>query len=165
MSTPEKKATMDQHAYAGFQGRVGRVFAQSEPWWPPRPTAPRRAPNVVVMLAHDLGLSDLGCYGSEISTPNIDALEERGLRYVDFHFTPYCLPTRAALMTGRNPHAVGVGLVANADPGFPGYTGELPRNQPSVAEVMRANGYTTFAIGKWHLYKDSDIHEAGDRHS
>src|SRR5690349_6956214 len=152
-------------SYEGFRGRVGRTFASSEPWWPPRPMAPEGAPNVVVVLADDLGFSDLGCYGSEIPTPNLDEIAGGGLRYANFHVAPLCSPTRAALMTGRNPHSVGMGLVANADPGFPGYAGELPANQPSLAEAMRANGYSTIAIGKWHLCKDSDLNEAGDRNS
>jgi arylsulfatase A-like enzyme len=153
------------NAYQDFQGRIGRTFASSEPWWPPRATPPPGAPNVVIVLADDLGFSDLGCYGSEIATPNIDAIAAAGIRYANFHVTPLCSPTRAALMTGRNAHAVGMGYVANIDPGFPGYAAELPANQPSLAEVFRANGYATAAVGKWHLAKDSDLHEAGDRHS
>lgn len=117
------------------------------------------------MLIDDLGFSDLGCYGSEIATPNVDAIAAAGVRYANFHVAPLCSPTRAALLTGRNSHAAGVGLVANADPGFPGYAGELPANQPSMAEVFRANGYSTLALGKWHLCKDADQHEAGDRNS
>jgi arylsulfatase len=117
------------------------------------------------MLIDDLGFSDLGCYGSEIATPNVDAIAAEGVRYSNFHVMPLCSPTRAALMTGRNAHAAGVGLVSNADPGFPGYAGELPANQPSLAEMFRGNGYSTMAVGKWHLCKDSDMHEAGDRNS
>jgi arylsulfatase len=166
-SRPEELARLQQasSAYDGFEGRIGRTFSTSEPSWPKRPTAPDGAPNVVVMLADDLGFSDLGCYGSEIATPNLDAIAAGGLRYSNFHVAPLCSPTRSALLTGRNAHAVGMGLVANMDPGFPGYAGELPANQPSLAEVMRANGYSTFAVGKWHLCKDSDMHEAGNRHS
>jgi arylsulfatase len=152
-------------AYEGFQGRIGRTFATSEPWWPPRPTPPERAPNVVIVLADDLGFSDLGCYGSEIPTPNVDAIAAEGVRYTNFHVAPLCSPTRAALLTGRNAHAVGVGLVTNADPGFPGYAGQLAPNQPTLAEVFRANGYSTLAVGKWHLCRDSDLHDAGDRNS
>ncbi|MFD7407831.1 sulfatase-like hydrolase/transferase [Streptomyces sp. NPDC059866] len=87
------------------------------------------------------------------------------MRYANFHVTPLCSPTRAALLTGRNSHAVGVGMVSNIDPGFPGYTSELPANQPVMAEVMRANGYSTLMVGKWHLCKDSDLNEAGDKTS
>ena len=81
------------HAYEGFGGRIGRTFAGSEPWWPERPVAPEGAPNVVVILADDLGYSDLGCFGSEIDTPNLDRLAARGLRYTNFHVTPMCSPT------------------------------------------------------------------------
>lgn len=115
------------------------------------------------MLADDLGFSDLGCYGSEISTPHLDAIASRGFRYANFHVTPLCSPTRAALLTGRNPHSVGVGMVANIDPGFPGYTSQLPSNQPTMAEVLRAGGYRTLMVGKWHLSRDSDLSEAGDQ--
>jgi len=151
--------------YEGFRGKIGRTFASSRPWWPPRPAPPAGAPNVVVVLADDVGFSDFGCYGSEIPTPHIDTLAANGLRYVNFHVTPLCSPTRAALMTGRNAHAAGMGYVANIDPGFPGYASELPENQPTMAEVMRANGYATLMVGKWHLCKDSDLSEAGSRHS
>jgi arylsulfatase len=151
--------------YPGFQGRVGRVFATSEPAWQQRRTAPSGAPNVVVMVADDLGFSDLGCYGSEIPTPNIDAVASGGLRYTNFHTAPLCSPTRASLLTGRNAHAVGMGQVAHIDAGFPGYTGELPEHQPSIAEMFRANGFATLAVGKWHLCKNADLSEAGDKHS
>ncbi len=151
--------------YPGFEGTVGKVFATSESWWPPRPTAPEGAPNVVIVMADDLGFSDVGCYGSEIPTPAIDALADAGIRYANFHVTPLCSPTRASLMTGLNPHAAGMGFVANADPGFPGYASELPHHQPSIAEMLRANGYSTMAVGKWHLCKEEDLSVAGDNHS
>ncbi len=155
----------EQRPYANFEGKIGKVFATSEPWWPPRPQAPKGAPNVVVVLADDLGFSDFGCYGSEIPTPNVDATAAEGIRYTDFHVTPLCSPTRAALLTGCNSHAAGMGYVAHVDPGFPGYASELPENQPTLAEVMRANGYSTFMVGKWHLAKERDMSEAGDRRS
>lgn len=150
--------------YAGFRGKVGRTVAGSEPWWPPRPE-PKGKPNVVVVLADDLGFADLGCYGSEIETPHLDALATKGLRYTNFHVTPMCSPTRAALLTGLNPHAAGVGHVAHSDPGFPGYAMELADNAVTLAEVLRDSGYSTFMVGKWHLAKDSDISDAGPRHS
>jgi arylsulfatase len=150
--------------YAGFEGTVGRTVAGSQPWWPPRPDAAAR-PNVVVVLADDLGFADLGCFGSEIETPHVDALAQRGLRYTNFHVTPMCSPTRAALLTGLNPHAVGVGHVAHSDPGFPGYAMELAHNVVTLAEVLRDSGYGTFMVGKWHLAKDSDLSDAGPRHS
>ncbi len=151
-------------AYEGFGGRAGRTFAGSDPWWPERPQ-PEGAPNVVIVLADDLGFADLGCYGSEIDTPNLDALAARGLRYTDFHSTPMCSPTRAALLTGRNSHSVGIGHVAHSDPGFPGYAMELSDDCVTAAEVLREAGWATLMVGKWHLAKDSDCSDAGPRHS
>lgn len=151
--------------YPGFDGKVGKIFATSESSWPSRPTAPDGAPNIVIVLADDLGFSDVSCYGSEIATPAIDALADAGVRYSNFHVTPLCSPTRAALLTGLNSHAAGMGFVANADPGFPGYASELPANQPSLAEVLKANGYATMAVGKWHLCREQDLSVAGDNHS
>ena len=155
----------DLGPYAGFEGRVGRTFAGSESWWPERPTPPDGAPNVIVMLADDLGYSDLGCFGGEIPTPNLDRLAERGLRYTNFHVTPMCSPTRAALLTGINAHAAGVGHVAHSDAGFPGYAMELSEHTSTLAEAFRDHGYATFMVGKWHLAKDSDLANAGRRHS
>ena len=152
-------------AYQDFRGKVGRTFASSQPWWPPRPAARAGAPNVVIMIVDDMGYADLGCFGSEIPTPHLDTLAASGLRYTNFHSSPLCSPTRAELLTGCHSHTVGMGFVANADPGFPGYTGELPRNQPNMAEAFRDAGYSTMAIGKWHLCRDADLHEAADKHS
>src|SRR5438445_13813301 len=146
--------------YAGFEGHVGRTVAGSTPYWPPRPDATGK-PNVVVVLADDLGFADLGSYGSEIETPHLDALASRGLRYTNFHVTPMCSPTRAALLTGLNPHAVGVGHVAHSDPGFPGYAMELSDNVATSAEIFRDAGWATLMVGKWHLAKDSDCSDAG----
>ncbi len=151
--------------YEGFGGRVGRTFAGSESWWPQRPTPGSDAPNIVVVLADDLGFADLGCYGSEIPTPNLDRLAAGGLQFTNFHVTPMCSPTRAALLTGVNPHRAGAGHVANSDPGFPGYAAELADDVATAAEVFRDAGYHTIAVGKWHLTKDSDLSDAGPRHS
>ena len=151
-------------SYPGFGGRVGRTFAGSEPWWPERPDAEGR-PNVVVILADDLGFSDLSCYGSEIATPHIDALASGGVRFTDYHATPMCSPTRASLLTGVNAHAAGVGTVAHSDPGFPGYAMEIASDVATAAEIYRDAGYFTAMVGKWHLTKDSDAHDGGPRHS
>ncbi|MGJ3510040.1 arylsulfatase [Enemella sp. A6] len=136
------------------------TMAGSTPSWPARADYAGR-PNVIVVLIDDLGYADLGCFGSEIETPNIDALAAEGLRYTDFHVTPMCSPTRAALMTGRNSHAVGFGTVFG-DPGFDGYTHELPEDALSMAEVFRHGGYRTMMVGKWHLSKDHDRNEGGE---
>ncbi|MCU1497140.1 MAG: arylsulfatase family protein [Acidimicrobiales bacterium] len=151
--------------YAGFGGKVGRTFAGSESWWPERPHPGADAPNVVIVLVDDLGFADLGCYGSEIPTPNIDRLAGNGVQFTNFHVTPMCSPTRAALLTGVNPHRAGAGHVANSDPGFPGYAAELADDVATAAELFRDAGYHTMAIGKWHLTKDADLSDAGPRHS
>ena len=151
-------------AYAGFGGKVGRVFATSEPSWSPAP-AVEGSPNIVVMMCDDLGFADLGCYGSEIPTPNIDRLAAEGVRFTDYHSTPMCSPTRAALLTGLEPHRAGMGHVAHSDPGFPGYEMQLTPFAPTFAEVLRGAGYQTLMVGKWHLTKDSNANDAGDRSS
>jgi arylsulfatase A-like enzyme len=155
----------ETHAYQNFEGRIGRTMVQSKPDWPSRPTAPDGAPNIVVILCDDVGYSDFGCFGSEIPTPNIDRLAEEGLRYTNFHVMPMCSPTRAALLTGRNSHAAGVGWVAHADPGFPGYAMELPEDVTTLPETLRAGGYATYMVGKWHLCKDFDHTETASRAS
>ncbi|NMM85832.1 hypothetical protein B2J88_15900 [Rhodococcus sp. SRB_17] len=148
-----------------FAGIITESIASSQPSWPQNPTPPAGAPNVIVMLVDDMGYSDIGAFGSEIPTPHLDAVAGEGVRMTDFHVTPTCSPTRASLLTGCNSHAVGMGAVANVDDGFPGYAAELPANQPTVAEMLRDNGYSTMAIGKWHLCRESDMHSAGNRHS
>lgn len=160
----ERRVAEPAAPYAGFGGRVGNTFAGSESWWPERPNA-EGSPNVVVVLVDDLGFADLGCYGSEIPTPNIDRLAANGVQFTNFHVTPMCSPTRAALLTGVNPHKAGAGHVANSDPGFPGYASELADDVATAAELFRDAGYHTIAVGKWHLTKDADLSDAGPRHS
>ncbi len=152
--------------YAGFQGTVGRTVAASESWWEPRPAPPPGAPNVIALLCDDVGFSDLGCYGSEIDTPNLDRLAAEGLRFNNFHVTPMCSPTRAALLTGLPSQLAGIGHVCHSDPGFPGYAAELAPDAATLPEVLRDHhGYATLMSGKWHLAKDSDLSDAGPRHS
>jgi len=152
-------------AYSGFEGAVGRVFSTSEPHWPQPPTAADGAPNVIVMMADDLGFSDLGCYGSEISTPELDRLASEGLRYTNFHVNPMCSPTRAALLTGLNSHMAGMGTVTHSDPGFPGYAHELRDNAVTIAEAFRDSGWATLMVGKWHLTKDAHLSDAAPKGS
>jgi arylsulfatase len=144
-----------------FDGVIGRTFAESTPWWPTRPHPGERAPNVVVILVDDLGFGQFGCYGSTIDTPNIDRLAANGLRYTNFHVTPLCSPTRAALLTGRNHHEVGVRSVSNFNTGFPNMRGNVTNHAATMAEVLRDEGYATFAIGKWHLCQMEDASAAG----
>jgi arylsulfatase len=133
-----------------FQGKINRTRDQSEPWWPPLTRAPGGAPNIVIILMDDMGYSDPGCFGGEIDTPNIDALAARGVRFNHYTTHPICSPARAALLTGRNAHSVSTGWLANNNAGFPGYSGEIPREAPTLAETLRAQGYGTMMVGKWH---------------
>ncbi len=107
-------------------------------------------PNIVLILADDLGYSDLGCFGSEIPTPNLDRLASRGIRLTQFYTTPRCCPTRAALLTGLYPHQAGMGNMME-DRGIPGYRGELNRNCVTMAEELKLADYHTLMVGKWHL--------------
>ena len=151
--------------YPGFEGVVRRTMVNSEPWWPEPPTAPPGAPNIVFVLVDDVGFSDIGCFGSEISTPNLDRLAADGVAFTNFHVNPMCSPTRASLLTGLNCHAAGMGHIAQDDPGFPGYRAEIATDVATAAEVLRANGYATIMAGKWHLCRDSDMSAAGPQHS
>ena len=134
-----------------FRGSVGKTVAESTPWWPEAPRLPAGAPNVLVVLFDDVGFSDFGCYGSAISTPTIDRLAADGLRYSGFHTTAMCSTTRAALLTGRNHHSVGVGCLANFDSGYPGYRGKIAREAGTLAEMLRVRGYRNYMVGKWHV--------------
>ncbi len=107
-------------------------------------------PNVVVILCDDMGFSDLGCYGGEIATPNLDALAANGLRFTQFYNTARCCPTRASLLTGLYPHQAGVGHMMD-DKGKPGYTGNLNKECRTIAEVLKPAGYRSYAVGKWHV--------------
>lgn len=147
--------------YEPFRGVIGRTLAESKPDWPERPHPGDTAPNVVVILLDDLGFSHFGCYGSTIETPNIDRLAAAGLRYTNFHVTPVCSPTRAALLTGRNHHEVGMRSVSNFNTGFPNMRGHVSNHAATVAEVLRDQGYTTLAVGKWHLCQMEDASAAG----
>ena len=139
----------------------GVTAAESTPSWEPRSTPPSGAPNVVVIVLDDTGFSHLGCFGSDIDTPNIDRLAAGGLRYTNFHTTALCSPTRACLLSGRNHHSVGMRWLSNLDTGFSNCRGVTSKSAATLPEVLRAIGYGTFAVGKWHLANLEDCSPAG----
>jgi arylsulfatase A-like enzyme len=143
-----------------FGGHIGRTYAESTPWWPD-PPAGLGGPNVVMIVLDDTGFAHFGCYGSELATPHIDALARGGLRYTSFHTTALCSPSRAALLTGRNPHAVGMRGISNWNTGFPHMRGGISPRAATVAELLRAHGYATYAAGKWHLAPMQECSAAG----
>ena len=150
-------------ANAAFGGKIGDDWRTSEPWWPPVSTPPEGAPNVVLVVLDDVGFAQLGCYGSDIDTPVIDGLAAEGIRLTNFHTTALCSPTRACLLTGRNHHRSGMGRVADLAIGFPGYWGRPPRENGFLSEILRANGYATYAVGKWHLSPEEETNMATSR--
>ena len=111
-----------------------------------------KRPNIIVILADDMGFSDLGCYGGEMETPNLNRLAAKGLRFTEFHNTARCCPSRASLLTGLYPHQAAIGHMTD-DKQLDGYQGDLSRQAVTLAEVMRAAGYGTYMAGKWHVTK------------
>ena len=148
-----------------FGGVIGPSWRESTPWWPPDPQAPSGAPNVVLAVLDDVGYAQLGCYGSDIATPNIDALAAGGVRLANFHTTALCSPTRSCLLTGRNHHSNAMARVADLAVGYPGYWGRIPRRNGFLSETLAANGYAPVAVGKWHLTPEDETHAAAPRDS
>lgn len=143
------------------RARVGTTVADSVEAWPDDAVRTTRRPNVVVIVLDDAGFGHLGCYGSDIATPHIDALAEQGLRYTSFHTTSLCSPTRASLLTGRNHHTVGMGSLVERGTGYPGYNARIPASSAFLSEILRERGYATYAVGKWHLTPWEEASAAG----
>ena len=144
-----------------FKGVIKTSILDSTPWWPEKPHAPAGAPNVLYILLDDTGYSQLGCYGSLIPTPNMDALAADGIRFTDFNTCALCSPTRSCLMTGYNSHTTGYGFLSATDMGYPNLSGRIDKKYGFLPEVLRENGYATFCVGKWHLCNESEMTSAG----
>ncbi len=134
-----------------FPGVTGRLVGESEPSRPEVPLPSADAPNIVLVLLDDVGFGTCGTFGGPVPTPALDRVAANGLRFNQFHTTALCSPTRAAMLTGRNHHAVHMGNIPEGASGFPGYDCIIPREAATVAEILRQYGYSTGAFGKWHV--------------
>ena len=144
-----------------FPGKIGRTVSQSSPAWPAPTRAREGAPNVLFFVLDDAGFAQLGCYGGLVNTPNLDRLATNGLRYSNMHTTAICSPTRSCILTGRNHHSNGVASIMEVATGFPGYNCIMPFENGLLSEILREQGYNTYAIGKWHLTPSEHVSAAG----
>ena len=146
-----------------FGGAIGHTIDQSVPDWTiiPGPKAPEGAPNVLLILIDDAGFGQPDTFGGPVATPNLTRVGQMGLTYNRFHVVALCSPTRAATLTGRNQHRVGMGSVAEFPGPFPGYTGAVPKSCAAVPRILKENGYVTGGFGKWHMTPDREQGPAG----
>jgi arylsulfatase A-like enzyme len=165
VATTDNKPTLDRSELPipdrPFRGKANRTLDGSQPDFPVPAYAPGGAPNVLLVLIDDAGFGNASTFGGPIATPTLEKLAQSGLRYNRFHVTALCSPSRAALLSGRNHHAVGFGSIAEIAGGWPGYNATWPKSAASVAEILRNNGYSTAAFGKWHLTPDDQQGPAG----
>jgi len=133
-----------------FGGIIKESAKDSKPWWPPRVVPPKGAPNVLLIMTDDQGYGVNGTFGGVIPTPSLDRIANAGLRYTQFHSTALCSPTRAALITGRNHHSVGFGVISELSTGYPGYDSIITPDKATIGTILRDNGYATSWFGKNH---------------
>jgi arylsulfatase len=133
-----------------FGGVIRESYKDSKPWWPPRVVPPRGAPNILLIMTDDQGYGVSGTFGGVIPTPALDRIAQSGLRYTNFNSTALCSPSRAALITGRNHHAVGFGVIAELSTGYPGYDSIIGVDNATIGTILRDNGYATSWFGKNH---------------
>src|SRR6202048_673476 len=133
-----------------FGGVIKETAKDSKSWWPPRVVPPKGAPNVLLIMTDDQGYGASGTFGGVIPTPALDRVAKAGLRYTQFQSTALCSPTRAALITGRNHHSVGFGVISEMSTGYPGYDSVIEKNSATIGTILRDNGYATSWFGKNH---------------
>ena len=146
---------------AAFPGVIGRTAEESSPAWPAPVRATEGAPNVLFIVLDDTGFGQLGCYGSPISTPNLDRIAADGLRLNNMHTTALCSPSRSCIVTGRNHHSNGMACITEFATGYPGYNGVIPFENGMLSEMLLEQGYSTFMVGKWHLTPSNQETAAG----
>src|SRR5499425_355369 len=134
-----------------FGGVIGRKANESKPDFPVGVTAPKGAPNVLLIMTDDTGFGATSTFGGPIPTPSFDRVAKSGLKYNQFHTTALCSPTRAALLTGRNHHTCGMASITEFATGYPGYTSLIPKSVGSIGNILVNNGYNTAWFGKHHL--------------
>ena len=144
-----------------FGGVIKETAKDSTPWWPPRVVPPKGAPNVLLIMTDDQGYGVSGTFGGVIPTPAMDRIANAGLRYTEFHSTALCSPTRAALITGRNHHSVGYGVIGELSTGYPGYDSIIGPEDATIGTILRDNGYATSWFGKDHNIPSFQYSEAG----
>jgi arylsulfatase A-like enzyme len=144
-----------------FPGVVGRTIGESSPAWPKPLRARPGSPNVLFIVLDDTGFGHLGCYGSPIRTPNLDALAAGGLTYNNMHTTALCSPSRSCMLTGRNHHSNALACITEGATGYPGSNGLIPFENGFLSEMLLSHGYNTFAVGKWHLTPVEQTSAAG----
>src|SRR5262245_9705788 len=133
-----------------FGGVIEETAKDSKPYWPPRAVPPKGAPNVLLIMTDDQGYGVSSTFGGVIPTPAIDRVAKAGLRYTQFHSTALCSPTRAALITGRNHHSSGFGVISEQATGYPGYDSIITKDKATIGEILKENGYATSWFGKNH---------------
>jgi arylsulfatase A-like enzyme len=163
--SPSAKTTIDGRQLPAppqkFEGKIGKTAADSKPYWPATITPQEGAPNVLLIITDDAGYGVPSTFGGVIPTPALDRIAQNGLRYTNFHSTALSSPTRAALITGRNHHSVGYGVIAEQATGFPGYDSIITKDKATVGRILRDNGYGTAWFGKNHNTPSFQASQAG----
>jgi arylsulfatase len=144
-----------------FEGKIERNAAQSTPYWPMRVVPPKGAPNILLVMTDDTGFGVSSTFGGIIPSPTLDRIAADGLRYTNFNSTALCSPSRAALITGRNHHSMGFGVVAEQSTGYPGYNSVMTRDKATIGRILKDNGYWTSWFGKDHNTPEFQASQAG----